>query len=277
MGTSRTAVDRHGAAQDAPTGELERLRLELAQLREQLDDYARTNVMLRESAEQFVSAVAHDVKNPLAAIKVNVQGLKRWIERGAEAAPEQWTERLERIEASVGQVLEQIAQVRANLNESVAETRPLQREACDLVALARGALEVFRHSARQHRLLLDARCPVLVGMWDAARICSIVERLLDNALKFSPDGGAITLLVERDGAEAVLRVQDGGIGIPARDLPHIFDRLHRGENVVGRFKGAGLGLFQARLDVVQHGGSIRAESPDGNGCAITVRLPIGTS
>jgi signal transduction histidine kinase len=101
-----------------------------------------------------------------------------------------------------------------------------------------------------------------------------VANLLANAIKYSPRGGPIHVTVKPDGPSAVLVVHDEGVGIPHDELPHIFDRFHRGANVVGRFRGIGLGLASARELVEPHGGTISAESEYGRGSTFTVRLPL---
>jgi signal transduction histidine kinase len=105
----------------------------------------------------------------------------------------------------------------------------------------------------------------------------IVRNLLLNAVKYSPQGGLIEVRVQRhevDGSGwAVLEVRDEGLGIPARDLPHLFERFYRGENVVGRIPGTGLGLFGARQLAELHGGHIEVSSVEGQGSTFAVWLP----
>ncbi|HKC72796.1 MAG TPA: sensor histidine kinase, partial [Chloroflexota bacterium] len=109
----------------------------------------------------------------------------------------------------------------------------------------------------------------------------VVGNLLSNALKYSPAESAIWVrLSQEDGAagpEAVLVVRDEGIGIPAADLAHIFDRFARAGNVVGHFQGTGIGLASARGIVEQHGGTIAVGSTEGVGSTFTVRLPLADS
>lgn len=103
------------------------------------------------------------------------------------------------------------------------------------------------------------------------------QHLLANATKYSPDGGAITVAVNRDEVSgtpwAVVSVRDEGIGVPSSALPRIFDRFYRAENTAG-FDGNGLGLSGV-LEVVQaHGGAVRVESVEGEGSTFTLRLPL---
>jgi signal transduction histidine kinase len=106
-----------------------------------------------------------------------------------------------------------------------------------------------------------------------SQVRQIVINLLENALKFTPAGGTITLRLMRFGDEANLTVLDTGIGIPPEDLPHLFERFHRGRNT-SRYPGSGLGLAITRALVSAHGGSISADSRAGEGTTIIVRLPI---
>ncbi|HEV2122284.1 MAG TPA: ATP-binding protein, partial [Chloroflexota bacterium] len=99
-----------------------------------------------------------------------------------------------------------------------------------------------------------------------------------NAIKYSPDGGDVVVDVSQEvvsgKAEAVLAVRDQGIGIPAEDVPRLFERFFRASNVNGRLPGVGLGLAGARQIVEQHGGTIEVTSALGKGTTFTVRLPL---
>ncbi|MBV9120227.1 MAG: HAMP domain-containing histidine kinase [Chloroflexi bacterium] len=271
-------ADRSTAVSARKSGteeEVQRLRAEIADLRRALDERERVNAALIEAVEHFVSAVAHDLKNPIAAIKITVQGLQRAARRGTNLTSDQLTERLDRIETSVGQMLEYIAAARARLQIQDDDGRPLRAQPVDLVALTQQLIERFRSEAAEHVFKVESTCPLLMGNWDSSRLERAIQRLLDNAAKFSPPGSEIAVEIERHPAEAVLRVRDQGIGIPDVDLPHIFKRFHRGQNVLGRYKGAGLGLFEAHSEVSRHGGTLQAEAREGAGCAMTLRLPTG--
>jgi signal transduction histidine kinase len=102
----------------------------------------------------------------------------------------------------------------------------------------------------------------------------VVANLVSNAIKYSPGGGDVRVELAAEAGWAVLRVQDQGVGIPAADLPRVFEQFHRAANVAGRIGGTGLGLAGARHIVEQHGGSIALESQEGVGTTVTVRLPL---
>jgi signal transduction histidine kinase len=156
----------------------------------------------------------------------------------------------------------------------------LEHQATDLVALARTCVAEHQSRSRRHRMAVDAAVPELVGWWDAGRLERALSNLLANAVKYSPDGGAVTVTVARQAdpdapaATAVLRVRDDGIGIPAADLPYVFERFYRGGNVVGRISGSGIGLAGAKQIIEQQGGTMRVESTEGLGTTVTVYLPI---
>src|SRR5207249_2831704 len=115
----------------------------------------------------------------------------------------------------------------------------------------------------------------VVGIFDQQRIEQVLENLLENAVKYSPDGGDITIKVWAQDDEAHLTVRDHGIGIPAEELPRIFERFHRGANVNDRqFAGLGLGLFICRSIVEAHGGQVDAESTLGEGTSVHILLPL---
>ena len=114
----------------------------------------------------------------------------------------------------------------------------------------------------------------MIGTFDTRRLGRVLSNLLDNAVKYSPDGGPIVVRLGRDGNSAVLQVVDRGIGIPGQDRDRIFERFQRASNVEQRIGGTGIGLASARHIVESHGGSIGVESEEGDGATFTVRLPI---
>ncbi|HEX2170908.1 MAG TPA: HAMP domain-containing sensor histidine kinase, partial [Dehalococcoidia bacterium] len=157
----------------------------------------------------------------------------------------------------------------------------LDRQPTDLVALVSQAVADAQHAVDCPALRVEADAPQVVGEWDAARLERVVANLLSNAIKYSPAGGEIMLTVGMDlddtgTAWATFSVQDRGIGIPAKDVPRIFERFHRGGNVVGRIAGTGIGLAGSRQIVEQHGGTISVQSREGEGSTFTVRLPLSS-
>ena len=130
-----------------------------------------------------------------------------------------------------------------------------------------------RAAARRVSLTCEARGRVTVR-GDARRLSQVVSNLLANALKFTPSGGAVAVGVGAAGGLATLRVADTGVGIPADELPRVFERFHQGAHGAGAHGGLGLGLYLVREIVALHGGEVTAVSAGaGLGATFTVTLP----
>jgi two-component system sensor histidine kinase VicK len=110
-------------------------------------------------------------------------------------------------------------------------------------------------------------------MWDAARLDQVIQNLLTNAVKYSPEGGTIVLHLEAEAKGAIVSVSDQGLGIPREDLPRLFERFYRVEGT-RTLEGSGLGLYICHGIVAAHGGRLWADSPGlGKGCTFTFSLP----
>ena len=228
--------------------------------------------------EGFLASVCHDVQQPLTVIKAQTQLLQRQLARGETLPPEQLGTCLAYILAAANRV-QGMAQdlLDASLQQS-GHTLPLLLARTELVALARQAVGEHELVSERHQFVFEAEMPTLEAIIDEARVHRVLANLLTNAIKYSPKGGAVRVTVKTtggpDGKSALLVVQDEGVGIPQSDLPHVFDRFHRGANVGGRFAGTGLGLASARELVELHGGTISVDSEEGQGSTFVVRLPL---
>jgi signal transduction histidine kinase len=227
-----------------------------------------------------LGAVAHDVKTPLTVIRGQTQLLQRRLRRQepdhAEAFQGMLTA-IERAALRATQMMESLVDV---VQIGAGRRLDLKREAVDLVALVPGIVEAIGHG-QPHPIRVQAVESSLIGCWDRSRIERVLTNLLGNAIKFSPDGSEIVVRVDQETdngrAWAVMSVTDRGIGIPAADLPHVFERYRRGGNVTGQIAGSGIGLSAAQQIVAQHGGTIAVSSVEGQGTTVTVRLPIAES
>jgi len=154
----------------------------------------------------------------------------------------------------------------------------LDRQQTDLVALAQQVATELQPSTDRHDLVVEAQTERTTGPWDRARLERVISNLVSNAIKFSPEGGRVTLVLrhEQRGTEpwAALDVRDEGIGIPPEDVPRIFERFYRGSNVQGAIEGTGLGLAGAAQIVQQHGGRLDVKSEQGQGSIFTMYLPF---
>lgn len=231
-----------------------------------------SRVRAREEAarlkEDFLSTAAHDLKTPLTTLVVQAQLAARRAARNPDAPADRAG--LERVvtesERLRVMVLELLDAARAERDQIVGWGEPV-----DLAALAREV--AGRYAGRHHAIAVEAP-ERLEGRYDLRRIAQLLENLIENAVKYSPEGGPVTLRLWHDEGVAHLTVSDQGIGIPAEDLPHLFERFHRGANVDDRrFPGWGLGLSICRRIVEQHGGTITVSSREGAGSTFHVTVP----
>jgi signal transduction histidine kinase len=184
---------------------------------------------------------------------------------------------LAKIDAATGQMERLLDELGAVLGGPAGTPLDLERRPVDLVGLAAAAVAQAQALAPLP-VTLDAavaRAPVL---GDPSHLGRVLDNLVSNAIKYSPDGGAVVVGVAREdglaGPRAVLAVTDHGLGIPAADLPHIFERFRRGANVTGRIRGSGVGLASVWQIVDGHGGTVTVASEEGAGATSTVRLPL---
>jgi len=241
-------------------------------------DNARLHSQLQETIrarEAFLASLAHDLKTPLTASMGYAQLMRREATTAGRSASArrvaEWAAIIEENTARAAGLLDELLDI-ARLEAG--HSLELGRRPTDLVALAERAATAHRRGKERHRITVGAQEPALVGAWDAARLARVLDNLLGNAVKYSPNGGEIAVRLMRDGPWAVLTVADHGLGIPAEDRSRIFERFQRGRNVAGRVAGSGVGLAGVRHVVEQHGGSIAVESQEGVGSTFTVRLPL---
>jgi signal transduction histidine kinase len=226
--------------------------------------------------DEFVATVSHDLSNPLAAIKGHVQLLRRGTRRGKAPAPAQLDARLASMEGAAADMERLIGDLLDAAQLQAGRPLDLRPQAADLVALASECAVAYERLSDRHRLRVSANVPTARGTWDVARMRRVVANLLANAIKYSPAGGDVVLSVDVEGDSAVLTVSDAGLGIPQADLPHVFERFHRGSNVQ-RISGTGIGLAGAKDIIELHGGTIAVTSVEGRGTTVTVRLPLVTA
>jgi signal transduction histidine kinase len=217
----------------------------------------------------FISVISHELRTPVALIKGYVGTLRR------EDA--QWDPAVVRDSLSV---IEQEADRLTGLIDDLLDASRLQagglslsKTEMDLAALARGLEERFRVQAPHHVLRLDfpAELPLVLG--DESRLTQVLANLLSNAAKYAPQGTQVTVEGRARPEEVVVCVHDEGPGIPAEDVPRVFDRFFRSSEASRRTKGAGLGLYLARAVIEAHGGRIWVDDRPMSGARICFSLP----
>ena len=218
--------------------------------------------------QRFVADASHELRAPLTAILGNLDLLRRRPDLPPEEQAQALAEARREAERLSRLVADLLALARADAGV------PLAIQPVDVDAVVLEAFQEARGLARGQELVLDPLEPVRIR-GDADRIKQLLLILLDNAIKYTPAGGRITLGLRAgpDGG-ATLTVADTGVGIPPADLPHVFERFYRADPARSRDPGGtGLGLSIARWIVDRHGGSIAIDSAPGRGTTVTVRLP----
>ena len=228
---------------------------------------------LEQMKTDFVSTVSHDLKSPIMAIAMTAELLlKAPPGPGGEQA---YRDRCERILRSARNMTELVTDL-LDLGKIEAGLEGAG-EPLDLRPLIADAVKALAAAAEDKRIAVVVETPpaaVVRGV--RARLQQVLTNLIGNAIKYTPDGGRVRVAVEaRDPADPVrIRVTDNGIGIPARDLPHVFDKFYRVANeATAGISGTGLGLAITRSIVEAHAGRIGVESVEGTGSAFWVELP----
>jgi len=224
--------------------------------------------------DQFVSIASHELRTPITSAKGYLQLLDRHLrqETSDRERLKTYTGRIaagiERLEALVGDLLDASRTQQGRLD--------LVAAPCDLAAIGRAVLSRFEEQLERrqaHTLVLDAPGAV-TGEWDAGRIDQVLTNLVSNSLKYSPEGGTVTLRIRhQEGGGAVASVSDQGLGIAPDEQRLLFTPFMRGSAAQGRISGTGLGLYIVRQIVEGHGGTIAVESVPGRGSTFTFTLP----
>jgi signal transduction histidine kinase len=210
--------------------------------------------------------VAHDLRTPMARLR----GI-------AETALESNDPAV--LREALADTLEESDRVTAMLNtlmdisEAETGTMNLRREPTNLTDLIQQTVELYEDLAEERGVTIDVRAPE--PLWvplDRNRMRQVLANLVDNAVKYTPADGRIEIAASREGGDAVISVSDTGIGIPAAELPRIWDRLYRGDKSRSE-RGLGLGLSLVKAIVEAHGGTVSVVSEPAKGTRFEVRLP----
>jgi PAS domain S-box-containing protein len=219
--------------------------------------------------DAFLAAASHELRTPLAAAKMQVQLAQRKFGAELTEGPRRAFEGLDRQVDRMTKLVSDLLDVSRLLTGRLS----LEVEAFDLVPLLRATCERLQALSSEHRLRLEA--PETLRMrGDPGRIEQVVTNLVSNAIRYSPQGGAVELRAWAGSGEVSLQVRDHGIGIPAEKLALIFERF--GQAHGARYGGLGLGLTISQGIIEQHGGRIWAESQgvEGEGSTFHVRMPL---
>jgi heavy metal sensor kinase len=246
--------------------ELERLATDLNRMIARLEEsFLQIN--------RFSADASHELRTPLTvlqgeleAIAQKGQGLPEDVRDTIGSALEE-TQRLSKIVASLLAI--------SRLEAGEARVQPVR---LDFAELARTTTDQMKLLAEEKRISLTSDGSESVEVEaDPSRLKQLVVNLLDNAIKYTPEGGNVSISVMRRDDHAVLEVADSGLGISADDLPHVFERFYRADKARSRqMGGTGLGLSIVRSICLAHGGQITVNSTEGRGSLFRVELPLAT-
>jgi signal transduction histidine kinase len=242
---------------------------ELMPLVRALNDLLARSERALELQRQFVSDAAHELRTPLTAVQLQLQLMKRAASaQEREAAIAHLERGVQRSNRLVQQLLTLARQDPQSLADEVVDV--------DLVALAREVLRDFEPVAHGKRIQVTFNAPdhpvVLKGARDALHV--MLSNLVDNALRYTSDGGNVGVVVAAQSDEAILEVSDNGPGIPPEQRGRVFDRFFRITGQGQAEEGSGLGLAIVKRVVERHGGQVRLESAHAvHGLKVSVRLP----
>lgn len=225
--------------------------------------------------DEFLAMLAHELRNPLAPISNAVEIMRL---RGPEHSELDWARDV------IARQVQHLVRLVDDLLDVSRITRGkirLKLEPIDLAAAVSSAVETSRPliEGRRHRLVVEMPAEAIWVKADPARLAQVLANLLNNAAKYTEEGGSIRLSVARDGGQAVIRVRDSGVGIPPEMLAGIFDLFTQVDRSLDRSQGGlGIGLTLVQRLVQMHGGSVEARSDGpGHGSEFVVRLPMLTA
>jgi two-component system OmpR family sensor kinase len=241
---------------------------ELGRLAMTFNEMLRSIETAYQAEKRFVADASHELRAPLTAIQGNLDLLNRHPDMSEAERAESLTEVTREATRLARLVADLLALARADAGIV------LNRCPLDLDAVILEAYRTARPLAHGQQFVLDPFEPAAVeGHED--RLKQLLVILLDNALKYTPAGGRVTLGLRRHDREVEIIVRDTGVGIAAQDLPHVFERFYRADPARSRDPGGtGLGLSIAQWIVEQHEGTITLESQPGEGTTVIVRMPM---
>ncbi|HEY5168123.1 MAG TPA: ATP-binding protein [Thermoleophilia bacterium] len=223
---------------------------------------------LERARRDLIANASHEFKTPLFSLA----GSLELIDEG-DLSPEEQSEFLQVMRQQVDR-LRNMAVSMLDLSRVEAGSFELNPEDVDLALLGKSVLDEFQAQAQSKQVALSFDGEDGQTAWcDEQRLVQILRALIDNAIKYSPPGSSVRLSSSLEEKEAVLVVADDGPGISRSELPHVFERFHRGREERGTTTGAGLGLSIARELTEMMGGGITAATPPDGGACFTVRLP----
>ena len=263
------AITQHNLSERLPvvrTGdELERLSVSLNLMISRLEDAIN-------SSKQFVADASHELRTPLAVLRGELENLAQDIELKPQTR-ETLGSALEEVDR-LAEIVEGLLAL-SRLDTGETQSQWVTFDLAELVATTADQMSLLAED-KNITVVCDLAAHVMIE-GDQSRLKQVVVNLLDNAIKYTPNGGRIRLKIARDAGEAVLDITDDGIGIPADALPHVFKRFFRVDGSRSRDQGgAGLGLSIVKSICDAHGAQVEVSSTPGQGSRFRIRQPLAT-
>ena len=231
---------------------------------------------LQRIRSEFVDNLSHELRTPLTNVSLLAETLVRESEAAGEQIPARMRDRISKIEVETGHLVQMVSEL-LDLARIESGRPMLLLDRVDLGRLAAASVDRLRLFAERQGVQLIVDVPI-VGVpavsGDEERLGQVLMNLVHNAVKFSPDGGDVTIRVEERGPDVVVSIEDHGIGIPRGSLDRVFERFYKVDRARVRGGGTGLGLSIARHVVEGHGGRIWVVSEEGRGSTFSFALPI---
>jgi signal transduction histidine kinase len=262
-------------------GELEQLGAAFDEMADRIETRTLHLAELDRLKSEFVGNVSHELRTPLTTIKT----LTRVLIRGGESKEER-REYLETIAAECDRQIELVLNL-LDLSRLEAGAFTLCPSIVDAAEILKSCAAIQHHAAsiRSHELRLDIPDVELFAIADASALRRVICSLVENSIKYTPDGGCIQLSARRESKDVVIRISDTGCGIEVADLPHVFEKFYRGRPAKSTKEGVGagsesnapgigLGLFLARTITEELGGRITVEASSNRGTTMSLSLPV---
>jgi PAS domain S-box-containing protein len=266
---TNTAQHHFGPADLALAEELAR-RAAIAVDNARLYEEAQNAIRMRD---QFLSLASHELKTPLTSLMGYAELLeKRSRQSGAFGEREL---RALRVISDQSRRLSKLVSALLDLSRIQRGQLSIERRPFDLHGLVQRLIEEVQPAQEQHVLSCESTDEQLVVLGDELRIEQVLQNLVQNAIKYSPDGGTVCINLQRRGSEAQVSIVDEGIGIPADSIPQLFSRFYRARNVDPQhISGMGIGLYVVKEIVGLHGGTVSVTSEEGKGSTFMITLPL---
>ncbi len=246
-------------------------RSEMAQLAEAFNQMSEQVYNLDEARNQFVSNASHELKTPLSTIKILVESMMYEENMDPQLRREFLSDidkEIDRLSSVVGDLLTLV-----HIDSHKLRLRRERMVFADTVRETAARLTpLIKKRGQTLNMRIEDECEMFA---DPGKLSQVCYNIIENAVKYTGDGGTINVSLRRAGRDAVLEIADTGVGIPEEDLSHVFDRFYRVDKARSRDTGGtGLGLSIVQQIVRLHAGSVTVQSEQGKGTTFTVQLPV---